>query len=196
VKVSAATPSHPVSRRAAEGLGTALLVGLGCVLLLARVRVLSLPGGARTLVAAAILGSVAVAAVLVPVPTERPRLPRSVVLGIGLAGVGAAAVAAGRPVAFPSTVWAIPLGLLAAVAEEALLRRVLYARLEPAGTAVAIGVTALLFALLHVPLYGWVAFPVDLGAGLLLSWQRWASGTWTIPAATHAAANLLATVLQ
>jgi len=35
-------------------------------------------------------------------------------------------------------------------------------------------------------------FPVDLGAGLLLSWQRWAGGSWGVPAATHAAANLLA----
>jgi hypothetical protein len=35
------------------------------------------------------------------------------------------------------------------------------------------------------------AFWVDLGAGLLLSWQRWASGTWAVPAATHVAANLL-----
>ncbi len=194
--MSSATPASSAPRRPAEVLGGILLVGLACVLLLARVRVLALPGDTRTLVAAAILGSVTVAAVLVPVPSDRPRLPRSVVLVIGLAGVVAAAVAAGRPVAFPSTVWAIPLGLLAAVAEEALLRRVLYAWLEPAGTVVAIGVTAVLFALLHVPLYGWAALPVDLGAGLLLSWQRWASGTWTVPAATHAAANVLATVLR
>jgi hypothetical protein len=43
--------------------------------------------------------------------------------------------------------------------------------------------------------YG-VAASVDLGAGLLLSWQRWASGTWTVPAATHAAANLAMTVMR
>jgi hypothetical protein len=30
------------------------------------------------------------------------------------------------------------------------------------------------------------------GAGLLLSWQRFASGRWTVPAVTHAVANLLA----
>jgi hypothetical protein len=34
--------------------------------------------------------------------------------------------------------------------------------------------------------------PVDLGAGLVFGWQRWASGTWTVPAATHAADNVLA----
>ncbi|HEY8018371.1 MAG TPA: CPBP family intramembrane glutamic endopeptidase [Actinomycetota bacterium] len=194
--MTSVTSAAPVSRRRARGAATPFIVVLGCALLLLRLRVLAVPGDARPLLLAAILGSVAVASLLTPVPSDRPRLPRRVVLGIGLAGVGAAALAAGRPVAFPSTAWAIPLALLAAVAEEALLRRVLYARLEPAGIAVAIGVTAALFALLHVPLYGWAAFPVDLGAGLLLSWQRWASGIWTVPAATHAAANLLATVMR
>jgi len=52
--------------------------------------------------------------------------------------------------------------------------------------------SATLFALVHLPAYGTAALPVDLGAGLLLSWQRFASGRWTVPAATHAVANLLA----
>jgi membrane protease YdiL (CAAX protease family) len=56
--------------------------------------------------------------------------------------------------------------------------------------------TSLLFALVHVPLYGWAVFPVDLGAGLLFGWQRWAAGTWTVPAATHAAANLLVVIAR
>jgi hypothetical protein len=47
-----------------------------------------------------------------------------------------------------------------------------------------------------VPLYGIAVLPVDLGAGLLLGWQRWATGTWTVPAVTHAAANVLATVMR
>jgi membrane protease YdiL (CAAX protease family) len=96
----------------------------------------------------------------------------------------------------PYAAWALPLALLAAVAEEALFRRAAYAALAPHGAALAIGVTALAFALVHVPLYGVAVFPVDLGAGLLLSWQRWASGTWTVPAATHAAANLVMTVMR
>jgi membrane protease YdiL (CAAX protease family) len=85
-----------------------------------------------------------------------------------------------------------PVGALAAVAEEALFRRVAYTRLLRFGAAAAILGTALAFAFLHVPLYGVEVLPVDLGAGLLLSWQRWACGTWTVPAATHAAAELLA----
>jgi hypothetical protein len=35
-------------------------------------------------------------------------------------------------------------------------------------------------------------FWVDLGAGLLFGWQRWASGGWAAPAITHGAANLMA----
>jgi membrane protease YdiL (CAAX protease family) len=78
------------------------------------------------------------------------------------------------------------------VAEEALFRRVAYGRLERFGALVAIVGSASLFALVHLPAYGVAALPVDLGAGLLLSWQRWASESWTVPAATHAAANLVA----
>ncbi len=182
--------------RGSTGPGPLLIAGLGSALLLARLAILTLPGDVRSVMLAAVLGAIAVAGLLVPVPSDRARVRPWGVLGVGMLGVGAAAFAAGRPVAFPSTVWAIPLGLLAAVAEEALLRRVLYARLVPAGAMIAVGVTATLFAALHVPLYGWAAFPVDLGAGLVLSWQRWASGTWFAPAATHAAANLVATVLR
>jgi membrane protease YdiL (CAAX protease family) len=56
---------------------------------------------------------------------------------------------------------------------------------------VAIVGSAVAFALVHLPAYGTSALPVDLGAGLLLSWQRWASGTWTVPTATHGVANLM-----
>ena len=35
---------------------------------------------------------------------------------------------------------------------------------------------------------------VDLGAGLVFGWQRWASGDWRVAAATHALANLAALV--
>jgi membrane protease YdiL (CAAX protease family) len=80
---------------------------------------------------------------------------------------------------------------LAAVAEEALFRRLAYGGLERFGAAVAIAGSALLFGLVHVPAYGLAALPVDVGAGLLFGWQRWASGTWTAPAATHAFANAL-----
>jgi membrane protease YdiL (CAAX protease family) len=84
------------------------------------------------------------------------------------------------------------LSVLAAVAEEALFRGGVFRLLEPRGAVFAAVASAVLFALVHVPSYGWPAFPVDLGAGLLFSWQRLSTGRWSVPAATHAAANLLA----
>ena len=116
------------------------------------------------------------------------RLP----LLLGLVGVAGAAVVAG-PVA-DRRVGAVAAGLAlgAAVAEEALFRRVLYDRLLRFGVVAAVVGSAGVFAVVHLPAYGLAAMPVDLGAALLLSWQRYASGRWTVPAVTHAVANLLA----
>jgi membrane protease YdiL (CAAX protease family) len=133
---------------------------------------------------------------LVPVAPSRRRLHPGLVLCVGAGAVGLALVVSGRPVAAPIGAWALPLTVLAAVAEEALFRRTMYATLERRGAIVAIGVTAFVFAAMHVPIYGVAVFPVDLGAGALLSWQRWASGSWAVPAATHAAANVAMTVLR
>jgi membrane protease YdiL (CAAX protease family) len=111
--------------------------------------------------------------------------------------VGAAAVLIARAAAGPSPSLragpvAVALGVGAAVAEEAFFRGFLFGRLERWSVGVAMAGSALAFALIHLPLYGWTAFPVDLGAGLLFSWQRAASDRWTVPAGTHALANLLA----
>jgi len=127
-----------------------------------------------------------------PWRSTRPPLGWAAPLGIGLAAVAAAGVVAG-PAPDPRVgAAAAGLALLAAVAEEALFRRLLYARLARYGAVVAVLGSAALFALVHLPAYGTAALPVDLGAGLLLSWQRFASGRWTVPAVTHAVANLLA----
>jgi membrane protease YdiL (CAAX protease family) len=110
-------------------------------------------------------------------------------------GVGAFVVArmAQVPVApLSAAASAIALDVMAAVAEEAFFRRFLYSALLPFGAALAIVLSGLAFAFVHVPLYGGAVFWVDLGAGLLLGWQRWASGSWTVTAATHVAANILA----
>jgi membrane protease YdiL (CAAX protease family) len=93
-----------------------------------------------------------------------------------------------------TAVAAVPLSVIAAVSEEALFRRLAFGALDRLGTAVAIAGTAIAFGLVHVPLYGTAALPVDLGAGLLFSWQRWASGSWGAPAVTHVAANVLVVV--
>ena len=115
---------------------------------------------------------------------------------VGGVAVGLALVAAGGggPAAPPGGAGGGRGGLAlgAAVAEEALFRRVLYERLLRFGVVAAVGGSAVVFALVHLPAYGLAAMPVDLGAALLLGWQRYASGRWTVPAVTHAVANLLA----
>jgi membrane protease YdiL (CAAX protease family) len=42
-----------------------------------------------------------------------------------------------------------------------------------------------------VTVYGWWVLPIDIAAGLVLAWQRWATGSWKVPAVTHVLANLL-----
>jgi membrane protease YdiL (CAAX protease family) len=111
---------------------------------------------------------------------------------LGLVGVVGAAVVGGPVADRRAGGVAVGLALGAAVAEEALFRRVLYERLLRFGVVVAVVGSAGVFALVHLPAYGVAAMPVDLGAALLLSWQRYASGRWTVPAVTHAVANFLA----
>lgn len=92
------------------------------------------------------------------------------------------------------TAFAVFANSFAAICEEAFFRRFLYSRLERFGPAAAIAVTASLFALIHIPAYGWPVVPLDFAAGLLLGWQRWASGSWAAPAATHLFANLVSMI--
>jgi membrane protease YdiL (CAAX protease family) len=80
----------------------------------------------------------------------------------------------------------------AAVAEELFFRRFLYGALSARGPAIAIGATAVAFALVHVPAYGSPVLPIDLAAGLVLGWQRWATGSWRASALSHVAANIMA----
>jgi membrane protease YdiL (CAAX protease family) len=185
----AAAAGRPATPAAADAV-----LAAGLAFLLAR------PALATTAAAVPLLaaGYLAMAAAALAVPAaaraghERPPLGWAAPLGIGLAAVAAAGIVAG-PAPHPRVgAAAAGLGLLAAVAEEALFRRLLYLRLTRYGTVVAVLGSAVLFALVHLPAYGTAALPVDLGAGLLLSWQRSASGRWTVPAVTHAVANLLA----
>lgn len=209
----------PVQARAARRApvaGSALAPALaGLAFLVARPGLEALPAGARTGVLAAgylALGLAAAAATPAGRPAARATLVRGAaggpgvapaprgragaVLVVGVAAVAAAALLAGPVPPLPAGAVALALSLLAAVAEEALFRGALYSLLERWGAVVAVGTSALLFALVHVPSYGLAAMPVDLSAGLLFGWQRWASGRWTVPAATHAAANLLAVILR
>jgi membrane protease YdiL (CAAX protease family) len=174
---------------------TVVIVAAGGVVLLARPFVGVAPNERVLLFATAYL-VLAATSLTVPVTYERPRVASSVVLAIvlaiGLASIVLASTIAGSSVATPHSSFALPLSVLAAVAEEALFRRVAYARLARFGALVAVAGSAILFGIVHLPAYGVAALPVDLGAGLLFGWQRWASGTWLVPAGTHVFANAVA----
>lgn len=161
-----------------SGTGTAPVLGV----IFAALAALSLAARAGTRPAAG------------PVEREAAPLPAATVAAAGAAAVVLAAVASTLPgPALPSARTGVValLAVVAAVAEEAFFRRLLYGRLARWGAAVAVVGSAMAFGLMHVPLHGTAALPVDVGAGLFLSWQRWASGTWAVPAGTHALANLM-----
>jgi membrane protease YdiL (CAAX protease family) len=175
---------------ARETWAATLVVVVGFAVLVARPFAEAATGTRTALFAASYL-MIGLASIAVPLERERPHLAPGLALLWGFGAVVVATNASGSPVPLPWSAAALPLSLLAAVAEEALFRRLAFARLEPFGPAVAIVGSAMLFGLVHVPAYGLSALPVDVGAGLLFGWQRWASGTWTVPAATHAVANAL-----
>lgn len=131
---------------------------------------------------------------LAPVP-ERWAQPAPRGAWGAATAVGAGAFVAARllrpPFPMPVTVATVAVAVVASVSEEAFFRRFLYGWLISAGPSVAVGGSAALFALVHLPSYGPAALPVDLAAGLLLGWQRWATGSWTSPALTHLLANLV-----
>ena len=172
---------------------TTLLAAAGVTLLMLRLLILGSPSAGALL--AAIYLMLGIVSLAVPVATnEHHALSPPVVVAMGLAALAVATLVAGPRAPFAHGPEALALSPLAGVSEEAFFRRFLYGRLIRYGPLAAVGVTALLFAAVHVPAYGVAVFWVDLGAGLLLSWQRWASGGWAAPAATHVAANILAVI--
>jgi hypothetical protein len=195
-----ASAAYSPERTRPWGYGAAAAVaGLGCGVLAARPALLaSTPAPAATLVV--LFVALLAIGVSIPLPPEprgigRAVRPTALVAPISLV-VGAAAFAAGRLIVgghAPARL-ALPVVLanaLAAVAEEAWFRRVCFGLLAPAGPVVAIAGSTVLFAAVHVAIYGFWVVPVDLAAGALLGWQRAVTGSWAVPAATHVIANLL-----
>ena len=87
--------------------------------------------------------------------------------------------------------WALAVTVVA-TAEEVFLRGTLYDAVERGwGAPAAIGVGAVAFALLHVPLYGWHVVPLDLAVGIVLGGLRQGTGTPLAPAITHVGADLV-----
>ena len=131
-----------------------------------------------------------------------PRLLRGLALGlvfgavlvwIAIVGPALGGVPAvpglGRP-SVPFGPWVL-VTVLVAVSEEGVLRGVLFDRVARAGgIAFAVIATAALFAVMHVPLYGWHVLPLDLAVGLGLGGLRVLTRGVTAPAAAHALADL------
>ena len=126
------------------------------------------------------------------------RWPRAMALGLAgtvvlvvpwVTAAPAIPLSAGQHLG-PLLVWT-PLVALVVVAEEIALRGALFgALLEAGGAPPAIAVTSIVFALMHVPLYGWGALPLDIAAGVLLGGLRLLSGGVTAPAVAHVLADL------
>jgi membrane protease YdiL (CAAX protease family) len=139
-------------------------------------------------------------AVVALVGGQRGAMPRSSSILTGAAGggvlIGLAFLAgAGAPPASlrPSVdflPWAAAT-ILVATTEELVLRGVLFDALaRVAGLPTAVLVTSAVFALMHVPLYGWHVVPLDLGVGLWLAGLRLTSGGVAAPAIAHTLADL------
>jgi membrane protease YdiL (CAAX protease family) len=80
---------------------------------------------------------------------------------------------------------------LVAVAEEVAIRGALFAMVAARyGDGGALVLTTLLFAAMHVPLYGMGSLPLDLAAGLLLGGLRIVSRGVLAPAIAHVIADL------
>ena len=125
-------------------------------------------------------------------------------VGAGVAGAAAlclpslfSKLAAGSGVPAAPGVAGAGVVSLVAVAEELLLRGALYDRIRSwRGQTWAIALTSIAFALLHVPIYGWHVFVLDLAVGVWLGTLRTVSGTVTAPAVAHALADLAGWWLQ
>jgi membrane protease YdiL (CAAX protease family) len=130
----------------------------------------------------------------------RPSRPRAQVLmsGVVAGGLLVAISAASRWPVLPMTLghaapfapWMLVTSLVA-TAEELVLRGSLWHwAAESAGDVVALLLTSLLFALIHVPVYGWSVVPLDVGVGLIFGGLRLWFGGPAAPAAAHVIADL------
>ena len=130
----------------------------------------------------------------------RPGPPRLAAVALGAAGggvlIGSWLIAGGSPVIeiAPTNaglaIWT-PLVAVVAVAEEVAMRGALFDTIRSGwGDGVALAATTILFAVLHVPLYGVGSLPLDLAAGMLLGGLRIVSGGVLAPALAHVLADL------
>lgn len=90
----------------------------------------------------------------------------------------------------PFALW-VAVTLIVAVGEEAVLRGTLFDAISSAaGLPMAIALTSVAFALLHVPLYGWHVVPLDVAVGVWLAGLRLVSRGIAAPAIAHVIADV------
>jgi membrane protease YdiL (CAAX protease family) len=169
------------------------VMAAGCGVLTARPVLLGATGVRPALFFAVLFASLGAVSVLwrgAPASTATARPVPVLVLGMGAFTAGRL-LTVGSPAVHELSFLVVGLNTLAAVAEEAFFRRLVYGALLAAGPGAALVGSAVLFAAVHVTVYGLWVLPLDLAAGLLFGWQRQATGSWAVPAATHVVANLL-----
>lgn len=204
---TAAAPAAPTAAPAAPtaapagpgpaGVRTAVLLAALAGALLVR---LGLAGvrGPHDAVAGAAFGAlllvIAVVAGRAPGPHAGPaRAAAAALAGTGVLLAPPLVAHLGRPGQLPGAGFAgwAPVVVLVAVAEEAVLRGALFdAARAWRGERAALMLTTAAFALVHVPLYGAAALPLDAAAGIVLGGLRLWTGTVSAPAFAHAAADL------
>jgi hypothetical protein len=172
-----------------------VLAALGCGVLAARPALLASASQPAIALAVVFAGLLIIGA-LVPLPASSWPINQSsritaTTIAIGVGAFGAARLLAGGHAAARVTLPVVVANTLAAVAEEAWFRRLCFGLLAPAGSAIAVAGSAVLFASVHVATYGFWILPLDLAAGALLGWQRAVSGSWGAAAVTHAIGNIV-----
>ena len=185
-----------ISARAA-GLdrAPALVIAVGCAAVARAVIGGTAPAGSAP---AAVVFTAVLAAALV---LGGARLTRISWPGVAIGAAGGAALLAlsllgvaglfGARAPASTLAWWVPLVTLVAAVEEMVFRGVLFdAVRDHSNDVVAIAVTALLFAAIHLPLYGAGAFPIDLSVGVFLGCLRVGSGGVTAPLVAHVLADV------
>jgi membrane protease YdiL (CAAX protease family) len=130
----------------------------------------------------------------------RPARPRIAPFALGVIGGGALITAwvlshggSGiqiAPINAGLALWT-PVVIVVAAGEEVALRGALFDTVRAwSGDGGALVATTLLFAAMHVPLYGIGSLPLDLAAGMLLGGLRIVSGGVLAPAVAHVIADL------
>jgi membrane protease YdiL (CAAX protease family) len=199
VRMPGASRLSPASRAWLEAF--CVVGGLAAAIV---ARVAATRAGSDPLVVGIVFGAMLLALVVASGGRVRIGGPAARVVALGIAVglalvaivpiaggfVGAASVPGLARPASALVPWAA-VTVLVAAAEEALLRGLLFDAIRRSGgTVLALGVSTLAFALLHVPLYGWHVVPLDLAVGLALGGLRIATGGIAAPAMAHAVADL------